>query len=314
MTTDVFCPICKVNLRTGSYDGYVCSIECSIKKNLARSAGVALGLPFIPVGGSIEPYRNPAPPTEFDFAVVVFRTDHRVLKHVKTKWEVRLDANGNPEDLDAWHRAMEACYELGKTGHAPEAEWYREAQELSERVGKRWDDTPIPTLVEALARKDGHWPLGFPTTTIPAGATIRIATQPQIPFRGRRLVLGAEEIASRLLVQDIRVGNTSYLCGCSAIPGAVFSDRAFPMWLKLPAAQVSQIVTLLLENVSGVNVSVTAMLQGDVIEPDYRPMNLNAIYGKHAQVIVPGAYQPKSGEKILYEDTDSVIVESKEHR
>lgn len=267
------------------------------------------GKPFIETGYGIdvEPYRNPSPPIEYDFAVAVFRTDHRVLKHVKAKWEIVLDANGNPENLDAWRRAMEACYELGKAGHAPETEWYREAQELSERVGKRWDDTPIPTLVEALARKEGHWPLGFPTASVPAGAQVRICTQPQIPFRGRRLVLGTEEIASRFLVQDIRVGNTSYLCGCSAIPGSVFSDRAFPMWLKLPTAQVSQMVMLLLENVSGSLIGVSPMLQGDVIEPDYRPMNLNAIYGKHA-------YQPKPGEKILYEDSDSVITENERER
>jgi len=135
---------------------------------------------------------------------------------------------------------------------------------------------------------------------------VRICTQPQIPFRGRRLVLGTEEIASRFLVQDIRVGNTSYLCGCSAIPGSVFSDRAFPMWLKLPTAQVSQMVMLLLENVSGSLIGVSPMLQGDVIEPDYR-LNLNAIYGKHA-------YQPKPGEKILYEDSDSVITENERER
>jgi hypothetical protein len=254
---------------------------------------------------------NPSRPEEAsDFARVAFRTDHRVLKHVKEKWEVRLDEHGNPEDPGAWRRAMEACYELGKAGHAPEKEWYEEAQALAERVGKRWDETPIPTLVEALARKEGQWPLGFPTTKIPADAHVRICTQPMIPFRGRRLVLGTASIASRLLVVDIRVGNNSYCCNSCPIPGSVFSDRAFPMWLKLPTAQVSQTVQLLLHNVSGVELTVNAMLHGDVIEPEPYAVNINSFYGKRVVSGLGNVYRTKPGEKVVYEDSDSVVVES----
>jgi hypothetical protein len=319
--------------------GCICSRACfavmtrmKLAKAKETDMTIPQGKPFIETGYGIdvEPYRNPSRPTEYDFAVVVFRTDHRVLKHVKAKWEIKLDEHGNPESEVAWRRAMEACYELGKTGHSPEAEWYAEAQTLSERVGKRWDDTPIPTLVEALARKDGQWPLGFSTTIIPPCAMVRISTQPQIPFRGRRLVLGTEETSSKLVVQDIRVGNQSYFCNSCDVPGSVFSDRAFPMWLKMPTAQISQTVSVHLLNISGENVSVTAMLQGDVIEPDYKPLNMNAMYGKYAnqipgprdQVIVENEthvrtrpYQPKPGERVVYEDSDSVLVENvKEYR
>jgi hypothetical protein len=212
------------------------------------------------------PYRNPSPPHEHDFAVVVFRTDHRVIKHAQTKWEIALDADGNPTDPDAWRRALEAAYRLGREGHAPEVKWYREAQALAERVGRRWDETPIPTLVEALARREGQWPLGFSRTRLMPGQPSRVSTQPQIAFRGRRLVLGPPDVARRILVTDVKVGNFSCLVSCSPIDGALFASDAFPFWLKLQTAQVCQHVTLYLENVSDEPVDVTPTMHGDVIE------------------------------------------------
>lgn len=210
---------------------------------------------------------NPSRPPEYNFGAVVFRTDPRVVAHCRSKWEIRLDSDGNPESPEAWGRALEAAWALGKKGHAPEDGWVREAELLAERVGRRWDETPIPTLVEALSAKADHWTLGFPTTIIKAGGRSRIATQPQLVFRGCRLVLGSEALVEYLVVEDLKVGHQSCFISCGPVPGCVFSATAFPLWLKMPTANISQYVVIDVRNLGPLDVRVTPMLHGRAAEP-----------------------------------------------
>lgn len=209
-----------------------------------------------------------SPLDEARFEAVVFRTDPRVVEHVRIKGEITLDEHGNPADVHAWRKGLDAAWALGKKGHAPEAGWVREAEILAERVGKRWDTAPIPTLVEALACRDGLWPLGFPTTVIRAGTRDCIRTQPQLSFRGRLLVLGSEALVEDLVVEDLKVGNQTIFVSCGPVPGCAFSATAFPFWLKLPTADICQNVAIMLHNAGPSDLRVTPVLYGDAIVPE----------------------------------------------
>ena len=224
--------------------------------------------------------KNPRRPPESDFARIVFSTDARVLRHVKAKAEIR--GVEDEKDKEALRLTLGTAYGRGAQGLAPEAEWYGEAQELSQRVGKRWDSTPQPTLVEALARKEDHWPLEFARLRLGPGESGYATARTQTLFRGRRLVLGPVCVADHLVVMDLKVGNMMSICSGDPIPGCIFSDTAFPLWLTLDTAHPGQTICLGLTNTGPGLLDVMPVLHGNVIEQRYRDM------------------------EILYEDSDSV--------
>lgn len=223
------------------------------------------------------PYRIPATqeiPEPLDFAYVVFATNAHVIAWARTKFEVQKD----PENvllkravLRLWHiskgeaEKQRAFPNAKKTN---EALWYEEARILADRVGKRWDTTPIPTLVEALSNDEMLHPIGFPTVLIPAGAMMQVFTQPQVCVRPRRLVLGPEEVANALALHDLKVGKNSMFCNSSGIPGACFSEKAFPFRLDMDTCPISQRISLYLENQSSLPVSVTPCMFGVVRRGD----------------------------------------------
>jgi len=211
-------------------------------------------------------------PEPLDFAYQVFSTDPRVMDYAGRKFQVPKDdaENGNvllkKAVLRIWHIAKNAPrlarHRKGRAS-CPEQAWYDDARILGERVGKRWETTPIPTLVEALKDDELLHALAFPRVTLKPGQQANVITQPQVCFRGRRLVLGDEWESSRLVIHDIRVGNCSQHANSCALFGGCFSNVAFPSRLKLDTAQAGQCIRLLLENVDEVrDVTVSPTLFG----------------------------------------------------
>lgn len=123
-----------------------------------------------------------------------------------------------------------------------------------------------PRAVDAGApKKMRQMPLGFPETTIAAGASDTISATTQVIFRGRRLIIPAD-IAASLLVTDLKVGKNSQLPSEDPLPGQVFSEDAVGVDLSLDTAQISQTISLSLENTSVGPIDFTGTMLGDAAE------------------------------------------------
>ena len=120
-------------------------------------------------------------------------------------------------------------------------------------------------VVERRPMKARNYPLGFPETIIPAGATVPVSQRPQVPFRGQRLFIPSD-ISGYLVIMDIRVGKNSQLVASGPLPARMFSEVGVDSNLTLDTAQVSQDITLILRNISGAPVTFFGSLTGKAIE------------------------------------------------
>lgn len=115
-------------------------------------------------------------------------------------------------------------------------------------------------------RKARQYPLGFPTTAIAAsvaGTTVTATTQ--VLFRGRRLIIPSK-IANQILVNDLRIGKNSQLPSTGPVPGRAFTEKAVGVDLALDTAQVSQNISLNVDNTSAAALTFNAALLGDAME------------------------------------------------
>lgn len=85
--------------------------------------------------------------------------------------------------------------------------------------------------------------LPFPETTIPYGASRDIQVLPQSRFRCERLVL-AEDIASHVVIDDIRIGTVSQFAATGPVDGSTFSPDAVGTGLILDTVEPGLTVLL----------------------------------------------------------------------
>jgi hypothetical protein len=117
-------------------------------------------------------------------------------------------------------------------------------------------------VIERPDTSTREWALGF-FAVIGEGATVAVTSQPQVLFRGERLVIPSTIAAfGGLAVVDIKVGNRSQLLSSQPIPAQVFEEFAVGVRLSLDTAQVAQDVTLLMKDLSGVGGTFTGALVG----------------------------------------------------
>jgi hypothetical protein len=107
--------------------------------------------------------------------------------------------------------------------------------------------------------------IGFPLTTIAAGATVDIPVQPQVIFRGERLTIPSD-IAGQIIVQDLKVGKDSQFASVGGVPGRAFDERATGGRLRMDTAQISQQVVLRITNIGGAPVAFNAAITGTSLE------------------------------------------------
>lgn len=120
-------------------------------------------------------------------------------------------------------------------------------------------------LAQRPITKAREYPLPFPTTTVNAGTTTTIQTQPQVPFRGRRLVIPSD-IAGIFLVNDLKVGKNSMFAASGPVPARLFSEVAVGVDLNLDTGQISQIISVNVTNTSGANANFNAAMIGTSVE------------------------------------------------
>jgi len=135
-------------------------------------------------------------------------------------------------------------------------------QNMLRQLAMRGGAAAVVTRGATKARK---YCQGFGPTTIAAGATVSIIVQPQVAFKAKRLVIPSD-FAGAILVNDLKIGNTSQLPSNNPLPGRAFTEFAVGMDQDFDTAQISQQISLNVTNTSGASVSFTALLNGIVVQ------------------------------------------------
>jgi hypothetical protein len=100
--------------------------------------------------------------------------------------------------------------------------------------------------------------LGFPRTTIAAGATVTINTQPQVLAKIYRIVIPSD-IAFQLLIHEFRVGKWNLFANGDPVPAAMLDELASDIGeLNPDTAQVNSQVSITVENTSNAEVDFRA--------------------------------------------------------
>lgn len=120
-------------------------------------------------------------------------------------------------------------------------------------------------VVPRPVTKAREYPLGFPTTAVAAATAATIQTQPQVPFRGRRLLIPSD-IAGSFLINDLRVGKNSMFPSANPVPARAFTELGVGVDLNLDTAQISQTVALLVQNTSLAAQTFNACIIGTAVE------------------------------------------------
>lgn len=121
-------------------------------------------------------------------------------------------------------------------------------------------------IVPRAVTKAREYPLGFPTTAVAGGATNNnISAQPQVPFRGRRLIIPSD-IAGSFLINDLKVGKNSMFPTSNPVPARAFTELGVGVDLNLDTAQISQLVIIGVTNTSGAQLNFNAALIGTAVE------------------------------------------------
>jgi hypothetical protein len=121
-------------------------------------------------------------------------------------------------------------------------------------------------VVPRPVTKGREYPLGFPATEIEPHRTVHVTSFPQVPFRGRRLVIPSD-IAGAVLLEDLKVGKNSMFASANGhVPGRMFTEFAVGVDLNLDTAQISQQISLTVRNTSGSRIMFTASLIGTAVE------------------------------------------------
>lgn len=114
--------------------------------------------------------------------------------------------------------------------------------------------------------KARQFPLGFESAAaIAPGATAAITSRPQVPFRGERLTVPSD-IAGSFSILDLRVGKNSQFVNAGAVPARVFQENATNMSLQCDTAQISQDVTINVQNIGGAPQTFRAALMGSALD------------------------------------------------
>lgn len=121
-------------------------------------------------------------------------------------------------------------------------------------------------LKERQPTKSREYPLGFVSAAaVAAGASARITTRPQVPFRIDRLVVPSD-LAGLFTIDDVKVGKNSQFAAEGAVPARIFQENGVGVCLKGDTAQISMDVTLSVTNISGAASFFRAAIIGPAVE------------------------------------------------
>jgi hypothetical protein len=126
---------------------------------------------------------------------------------------------------------------------------------------------PVGAFVrEVTPTKSRQYPLGLNSAAaIAAGASLTISSQPQETFRPERYAV-ASSIAASFVVNDIKIGKNSQFLTFDVVPAEVFSNLAVGVDMKLDTANLGNLISVTVTNISAAASFFYSSLIGTVIE------------------------------------------------
>lgn len=103
--------------------------------------------------------------------------------------------------------------------------------------------------------------LGFDPIAMAIGATNDFTANPQVPFRPRRIIIGATSIVG-LVVEDIKIGKNSQLVNAGAFPAIGFAGDTTEQLIKFDTAVPGIDIVITMTNTSGAANTVSAGMFG----------------------------------------------------
>jgi hypothetical protein len=114
--------------------------------------------------------------------------------------------------------------------------------------------------------KAREYVMGFESpAAVNPGVVTSITTRPQVPFRCERLLVPSD-IAGSFTILDFRVGKNSQFAANTAVPARTFQENAVGIRLQLDTAQVSQDLTINVQNIGGAPQTFRASVIGAAVE------------------------------------------------
>lgn len=118
-----------------------------------------------------------------------------------------------------------------------------------------------PHIVNHPPTQVREFVIGFGPTVILANSTAIFQAQPQLIFRGSRLIVPSA-LANNFSINDIRVGKDSQAVSSNPIPAAAFSELAVGVNLGLDTATPGIIITISVSNTTAAQQTFSAALIG----------------------------------------------------
>jgi hypothetical protein len=149
-------------------------------------------------------------------------------------------------------------------------------QELARtmRMAREVDPRAV-SVVDRPATRRREYPLGFESTSISKiapgmagidpGNTEVVRADPQISFRGERLVIPSD-ISLFFSIDDIIVGKNSQFVSSGPVPASTFSEVAVGVRLNLDTANVGNLISLRIRNIGPDPLVFRATLIGTGVE------------------------------------------------
>ena len=119
----------------------------------------------------------------------------------------------------------------------------------------------FPHVVNTPPTQVREFVIGFGPTVIMANSTAIFQAQPQLIFRGSRLIVPSA-LANNFSINDIRVGKDSQAVSANPIPAAAFSELAVGVNLGLDTATPGIIITISVSNTTAAQQTFSAALIG----------------------------------------------------
>ncbi|HTR02536.1 MAG TPA: hypothetical protein VMN82_05010 [Thermoanaerobaculia bacterium] len=119
----------------------------------------------------------------------------------------------------------------------------------------------FPHVVNTPPTQVREFVIGFGPTVILANSTAIFQAQPQLIFRGSRLIVPSA-LANNFSINDIRVGKDSQAVSANPIPAAAFSELAVGVNLGLDTATPGIIITISVSNTTAAQQTFSAALIG----------------------------------------------------
>lgn len=158
-----------------------------------------------------------------------------------------------------WELGADAWY-----GAAPRARRWAPRQMLQPQPAPVPMQRP-PMRVRSKRPENARlFPIGFESSTpVPAGSTVSVQTQPQDLFKCRKFVVPSS-VAPNFKINDIKVGNISQFSSSSPVHAEAFTPDSVDCQVEFDTSAVSQIISVIAQNISGGDEFFYAIMYGYV--------------------------------------------------